>query len=314
MELDIIVCTYNRAPMLGDFLQSLEGVELPPGVKVNLIIVDNNSSDHTQEIIKGFSDPTGRIEVLPLLETHLGKAHALNKALLHLRGELVAFTDDDVLVDKGWIREMVKAAERYPDYNCFGGRVLVRFTTQPPNWLKLDGRFGFLKSVFGYRDEGEKEVEYGKDTVSATPGGGNMFFRRPVLEENGPFRTDLGPQGKILGFSEDTEFCERLRKRGERFLYIPRAVVYHQILPQRIKKDYLFRWQYHCGRSEVRRFADYGDYKAILGIPRYLIRKFIWHLAGSAFSPFREGRFYHQLRLSYTTGELIEYLRRWTSH
>jgi len=307
MKLDIVICTYNRSLMLERLLESINSAEIPKDVDVNLIVVNNNSTDTTQDVIRRFSS-NGRIGMIPLFERQIGKVYALNKALEYLKGDIVAFTDDDVIVDRFWIREIVSAVKRNTSYNCFGGRVLVKFIAEPPRWLKLNGQFSFLQSVFAHRDEGDREVEYGKDTISATPGGVNMFFRRPVLERNGLFRTDLGPKGKVMSFSEDTEFCERLMKRGERFLYIPSAVVYHLIPPQRVTRGYLLKWQYRCGRSEVRRQGGYKDYRVFLGVPRYLLKKFIIHLTGSVFTLSKEKRFYHQLRFSYTSGELIEHL------
>jgi glycosyltransferase involved in cell wall biosynthesis len=309
MKVEIIICTYNRAEKLRKTIYSILNAEIPNGIDVKLIVVDNNSSDDTEVVIKEFSKKTSHIKIKYFFEGKQGKSYALNTALKHMSGDLIAFTDDDVSVDIGWIREMVKALEKYPQYNCFGGKIIAVYPQDIPQWLDIKGSMKFLRSIFGNRDDGDIEIEYGEGTVSGNPGGANMFFRRKVIEENGLFRTDLGPVGEKLGLSEDTDYCQRLIKKGEKFMYIPTAIVYHPVHTERLKKGYLLRWQYKCGRSEVRRNEGYKEVAKVFGIPRYLLRKFITHAAGLSLSLQAKKRFYHKLRFYYTCGELLEHIR-----
>jgi len=246
MKVDVIICTYNRAEKLKRAIQSILVADRPENVTVRLIIVDNNSNDNTESVTKGFSLNGFGTEIKYLFEERQGKSYALNTALKHISGDLVAFTDDDEIVDRGWLREMIKASERYPQYSCFGGKVLAMYPENMPGWLDIHASMRFLKSAFGNRDDGNLEIEYGSRTISKIPGGGNMFFRREAIEKNGLFRTDLGPVGNELGFSEDVEFCQRLLNRGERFMYIPSVVVYHHVHLKRLNKKYLLKWQYKC--------------------------------------------------------------------
>jgi GT2 family glycosyltransferase len=158
-------------------------------------------------------------------------------------------------------------------------------------------------------DNGDEEKQYGAGTQSNAPGGANMFYTREGLERNGPFRTDLGPTGKKLGFSEDTEFCVRFQKRGEVSMYIPGAAVYHPVHKERLEKEYILKWLYNCGKSEVRRAGGYTGSASAFGVPRYLYRKLLQHASGSLLSFHQRTRVYHKLRLYYTAGELIEHLR-----
>lgn len=309
MRVDIVICTYNRAEKLKDTIQSIYNADIPDNVNARIIIVDNNSTDNTRELIeKYFQDDFG-VDIKYLFEKKQGKSYALNTSLQHIACDIVAFTDDDVIVDRYWIKEVVNAAQRYPHYNCFGGKVIALYPQRMPKWLDVDGSMEFLRSALCNRDDGDIEIEYGNVTISKTPGGGNMFFRYNAIEKNGYFRTDLGPMGKELGFSEDTEFCQRLLEMGERFMYIPSAVVYHPVHLERLKKDYLLRWQYKCGRSEVRRNGGYKNTVKAFGIPKYLFRKFLHHVAGWNLSLRIKKRFYHRLRLYYTAGEIAEHIR-----
>jgi GT2 family glycosyltransferase len=252
-----------------------------------------------------------KIVIEYLFEGKIGKSYALNSALNHITGDLIAFTDDDVTVDKNWIREMINAAKRYHAYSCFGGKVIALYPEKMPKWLDINGSMKFLRSVFVDRDDGDLEVEYGINTVSKSPGGVNMFLRREAIAKNGLFRTDLGPTGKLLGFSEDTEYCQRLIEKGERFMYIPTAIVYHQVYKERLCKKYLLTWQYRCGVSEVRRNKGYGNVEKIFGVPKYLLKKFIDHSVGWLLSLQSKKKFYHRLRLYYTAGEVVEHLKMW---
>lgn len=272
-------------------------------------MVGNNSTDETESVVKEFLKNDSWIKIKYLFEEKQGKSHALNTVLNYITGDIIAFTDDDITVDKGWIREMVGAVERYPKYNCFGCKVVAIYPDNMPKWLDINGSMRFLKSVFCQKDYGNREIEYGDRTISKTPGGGNMFLRRKAIEKNGPFRTDLGPVGRELGFSEDTEYCHRLLEKGERFMYIPSAIVYHPVHTERLKKEYLLNYQYRVGRSEVRRNRGYKDTAKVFGVPRYLYRKMIEHAVGWGLSIQSKKRFYHRLRLYYTAGEIVEHLR-----
>ena len=310
MDLSIIVCTFNRADMLKQCIESILSCEISESLASEIIVVDNNSSDNTADVIGNFADNNA----LPMIvrycfEKSAGKSYALNTGLSHAKGIQVAFTDDDIIVDSQWVKGIMNAFNKYPDYNCFGGRVLARFPSHVPSWFEINGSLKFLRSAFGNRDDGDIETEYGKNTISRTPGGGNMFFRKPVIETNGLFRGDLGPIGNELGFSEDTEYCLRLIQKGEQFMYIPSALVFHIIPDERLEKSYLLQWQYKCGKSEVKRQGGYKNNPEFYNVPRYLIRKFLTHCTGWGLSIKSQPRFYHKLRLYYTAGEIVGHLR-----
>jgi len=309
MKVEIIICTYNRVDKLRGAIQSILDAEIPENASVQLTVVDNNSIDNTESVTREFSENNSGMEIKYLFEKKQGKSHALNTALKHITGDLIAFSDDDQIVDAHYLKEMVNAVKKHPEYNCFGGKVLPLYPDNMPQWIDINGSMGFLKSVFGHKDEGNKEIEYGNGTISKTPGGGNMFFRREAVEKNGLFRTDLGPIGEELGFSEDTEYCQRLLEKDEKFMYIPSSIVYHSVYTKRLTKGYLLNWQYKCGRSEVRKTGGYKDTAKVFGVPMYLVRKFIQHVVGWGLSVQSKIRFYHKLRLYYTTGEIVEHFK-----
>ena len=93
VSVSVIVCTYNRCGTLAATLESAAALRIPAGVSWELLVVDNNSTDGTREVVLGFA---GRLPVRYLYEPRQGKTLALNRALAEAQGDLLLFTDDDV--------------------------------------------------------------------------------------------------------------------------------------------------------------------------------------------------------------------------
>jgi hypothetical protein len=308
-DISIIICTYNRAKKIRNTIKSILNTEIPAELKVELIVVNNGSTDDTDNVIKNLENDNTKIELKLIHETKSGKSNALNKALEYVSGDIIVFTDDDVTVDKKWLVEINSACKRYPECNCFGGKIVAIYPPYIPEWLDINNSMKFLKSVFVDRDEGNKEVVYSEKTVSKTPGGANMFLRKRIIDKIGLFNTELGPTWDYLGFSEDTEYCQRILSCGEKIMYIPSVIVYHPVYEERLTKQYLLKWQYFCGRSEVRRVNGYRYENKILGVPIYLFNKIIQHFFKWGFSFNNKKRFYHRLKFYYTAGEITEHLK-----
>src|SRR5271165_2674235 len=98
MKLSAVLCTYNRCRSLRRALESLSVSILPESIEWEVLVVDNNSSDQTEAVVEDFSRRyPGRFRYL--FEPRQGKSYALNAAILAARGDVLAFTDDDVAVD-----------------------------------------------------------------------------------------------------------------------------------------------------------------------------------------------------------------------
>jgi glycosyltransferase involved in cell wall biosynthesis len=306
--LDVVICTYNRADKLNKVMGSLMAARVPPEVQVEVIVVDNNSSDDTRQVVGQYL-ASDNPRVRYIFEREQGKSFALNTALKHLAGDNVAFTDDDVIVDRNYLVGICDALEKHPDFSCFGGKVEPIYPEVLPHWMDHDGLMGFLKSALLDRRDGDEEAPYADLSFSPTPAGCNMFFRSKALRENGDFRTDLGPRGRQLGFSEDTEYCRRLIDKGYRFYYVPSVVIHHPVDPERLTRRYLSNWQYQCGKSEALRIAP-GPAPRVLGVPRYLFKKALSHGLGWLLSGEPKRRVYHQFRLAYNCGQIAGFLSR----
>lgn len=110
--------------------------------------------------------------------------------------------------------------------------------------------------------------------LTDAPFGSNMAFHRRVFEKYGSFRTDLGPglNNKVRN-NEDTELGRRLLAAGERFKYVPAAVVYHQVQQNSLQRDYFLTWWFNKGRADIRETGVSADAKwSARGIPLHLFR------------------------------------------
>ena len=131
MDLTILIATYNRAESLRRALGSLAACDVPSGLHWEVCVVDNGSTDHTP----------GGLPVKYVYEPARGKSHALNTGVKASSGEVVAFTDDDVLFDHRYLYEVWEGTRRHGGSSCFACRVLPQWPAQVPAWLVADGPF-----------------------------------------------------------------------------------------------------------------------------------------------------------------------------
>ncbi len=260
MRISVILCTYNRCLYLRKALESVAASVLPELVEWEVLVVDNNSSDQTREVVNEFAVRyPSRLRYI--FEPRQGKSHALNTGVRESRADVLAFVDDDVTMEPTWLWNLTQELDD-GKWAGTGGRTLLAERFTPPRWLSLTGPHslgGVLAAMF---DLGDEPCE-----LDEAPYGVNMAFRKEVFEKYGSFRTDMGPSAdpKIPRPNEDTEFGRRLMAAGERLRYEPAAIVYHPVQKNRIRKDYFLTWWFDYGRAMVR---EWGRGPDVWGVPR----------------------------------------------
>jgi len=308
MNITVILCTRNRCQILAGALESIADSVLPESVEWEVLVVDNNSNDQTPEVAREFAARyPGRFRYI--FEPRPGKSHAMNTGVRESRGDILAFVDDDVTVESGWLQQLT-AHLHNGDWAGAGGRILLAGAFSPPPWLAVNGPHnmgGVLAALFDCGDEAS--------ALDEAPYGANMAFRKEMFEKYGVFRIDLGPSPnpEIPRPNEDTEFGRRLLSGGERLRYEPSAIIYHPVHTDRLRKDYFLDWWFDAGRASIREVPRRRD---IGGVPReyFTILKIIgttltrralqWMLALN-----RKERFYFKCRVWATAGQIVE-LRR----
>ncbi len=239
IPVSVIVCTRNRAAQLASALSSLKEQRFDGAWQ--LIVVNNGSSDHTQEVL---AHASGDLPLTVLNEPVPGKSRALNRGLQAIRGELIAFTDDDVRVSPEWLQQLGRAAADRPPASVFCGPIIPVFAQPVPSWLK---RSRFASLAFAKFEPRQPEGPLWRPLL---PFGPNMAVRAAALSSM-RFREDLGPGTPGAPLCEDTEFAQRFERRGEELFFVPRAVVAHHIRPELLSVANLLERAFGFGRSTI---------------------------------------------------------------
>jgi glycosyltransferase involved in cell wall biosynthesis len=178
--------------MLKMTLESILKLEFDVPAELEIIIIDNNSNDQTKEVVFSFSERfQGRLKYF--FQPIPGKSLSLNMGIQNAKGDILAFTDDDVELHPAWLNEMHKC---FNEHACdgIGGRVLPSYSEHTPQWVK-DNAIRLSGSVVIY-DYGEKTMRLTDKMYSFI--GANFAFKKDVFLKHGFFRTDLGPGTKML--------------------------------------------------------------------------------------------------------------------
>lgn len=262
MDASIIICTYNRAESLQDTLEALRALSVPSSLHWEVIVVDNNSKDNTRQAV-------GEVQRdWPLLryefEPRQGLSHARNHGIGCARGEVILFTDDDVLPESDWLETTLAGLEKYQADAC-GGFIAPIWETPPPAWL-TERFYGFLAV------RTDRSDDYMITEPSQAPFGANMAFHKSVFDRVGLFDVRRGRQGNVLAGGEDIELFERVLAAGLRAVFLGQSRVHHKVEAYRCTKRYLRRWRYQSSRNLAITKGFVGD-RRLFNIPLYLFPK-----------------------------------------
>jgi glycosyltransferase involved in cell wall biosynthesis len=302
MLVTVAICTWNRAKLLDQTLVRMRELRVSPGVEWELIVVNNNCTDETDAILEAH---TGRLPLRYYSEPRPGKSHAANLAVEQARGELIIWTDDDVLVDPEWLAAYVSAAERHPDAAIFGGAIAPWYEVPPPPWVA--DNLKDLASMLAICDVAGDDRPF---ALNEFPFGANMAFRTAALRSV-RFDPNLGPYKteRILG--EETALIQALQKQGHRGVWIPSAKVAHFVTAQRMSYDYVWGYFHGRGRTLVRMDGD-STARLLFGVPRWLLRRYWSHRLASAFKWLlgRPDAIVPYTQAAYTAGMMDEFRAR----
>lgn len=308
MDLSVVVCTYNRANSLAKCLSQLLEHNVPTEVMWEVIVVDNNSIDGTEKVVEQLASQYP-IAIRYVKESQQGLNYARNRGVVSSKSKYFAFIDDDILVRPGWLGAIYTSLEKN-DADSVGGRIHLDKSLKLPSWIRPD-MYGFL----GYKDLGEEPFQM--DGIKEYPFGGNMAFNRRVVEKIGLFNPNVGRKGTGQKRGElfkgaETDYLHRLAAIGGRIFYEPNAIVFHQILPFQLKKNYFRTIHYNYGYQKA-----YHDQTAsgrnLCGIPLFLFPQLARGIARYIFQVVCKGpnwAFRQQMTVSYFLGMVSGYFHR----
>ena len=242
MLLTVAICTWNRAQLLRQTLECMTTLAAPGSNAWELLIVNNNSDDSTDDVIGEF---VSRLPIRALWEGAAGLSNARNAAVSSAYGDYIIWTDDDVLVAPNWLGAYASAFELHPDAVVFGGPIKPWFNDTPPSWLTE--ALHEVEPAYAIRD-----FEFGDVALSAEvmPFGANMAFRTDVLRDY-LFDPLLGRMATAMLGGEEEMVIRTLLRNGFQGRWVPDASVRHYIPQERQTVRYLRRFYEGVGATKA---------------------------------------------------------------
>ena len=235
-SITVLLCTCNRPAGLAESLAGLAKVRLKPEWKTELVIVDNAPSEASAAVVRGARIPG--VEIVYLTEPKKGKSNALNTGLGRARGEIILFTDDDVIVPENWVEQMMAAFER-SKCDAIVGRIVLAAEMQRP-WLTPLQKWWLAAP--------ESQAEESPELIGA-----NMGFRKEVLRLVPGYDPELGPGS--LGRGEESLFSAQLVEAGFKIAYAKEAAVVHYPGVARLQRGEWLAMARKLGQQEA--YLDY---------------------------------------------------------
>ena len=252
--ISVILCTYNRDSYIYNVLHSIAVGTLPP-TEYEIVLINNNSTDHTEEECRRFVAEHPDIKFRYYVEPQQGLSYARNCGIRNAEGDLLVYVDDDALVNPEYLQTYADFFEHNHEAAAAGGPILPQYDgCEEPSWMSHYTR----QLLTGKLYLGESEREFPGD---AFPGGGNAAYRKSVFDEVGLFNVELGRKGNSLIGAEEKDLFDKMTSRGMKFFYLPTAILYHLIPPKKLTQDYFDRLTYSIGVSERYRTTQIGKKK-----------------------------------------------------
>jgi glycosyltransferase involved in cell wall biosynthesis len=324
MKISFAICTYNRLSYLQlvteDFLKQCKelslgletqeaAVESKLGIRpleIELLFIDNNSDDGTEEYCKSFIQrfnnvaPSVKYSAAYIFEKRQGLSHARNAAIEKFTGEYLVFLDDDIRLADSFLLNLLTNLQgllgtdsldlnlTFPIKTASlpfiaSVRIIPEWELEKPEWLSLKPPFSLSPSVFPAHDYGSENRIYPfvfENLKVANPIGAVMLISRSVFEKIGIFNTELGVGSSALGFGlhEDTEFFRTALKEGVPIYYWGDTKVTHPVTKQRMSGKYICDWYFKSGKSLTWLACNRADLfesgqAEMIGMPMFLIRK-----------------------------------------
>jgi glucosyl-dolichyl phosphate glucuronosyltransferase len=246
-DVSVVTSTYNRAEVLPRAIEALVTQDAA-GARHEVIVVDNNSTDGTQQVVRAFVD-RGRVPVRLIFERQPGVSHGRNAGIRAAAAPVIAFTDDDVSVDRRWIAGIKHAFDAHPDVDYVTGKIAAQWEGEPPAWLTGDTWGGPCV----IRDRGDEPLYSQPGQFFPGWATANLAVRRRVFDRVGLFSPSFSR-------GEDLEFILRVWRAGGRGMYAPDVAVTHHVAADRMTRAYHRMWHVREGEIRARlRFKELFD-------------------------------------------------------
>ncbi len=232
----IVICCYNSAGRLRPTLAHVCAQLVSPGIPWEVILVDNASTDATQETARALWPPDAPAPLRIVREEQPGLSHARRRGLQEAQYEYVSFIDDDNWVTEYWVQTVFTIMSNQLNVGACGGRSYPTFEKKPPAGFD---QF-YLNMAIGEQWTTEGDITETRGWLW----GAGLIIRRAAWEQIVKLNWSsmmIGRKGKTLSSGEDTEICYWLRLLGWRIYYSPKLSMKHYIPAFRMQKSYIYR-------------------------------------------------------------------------
>lgn len=264
VKISVVICTYNRQQYIVDALESLKNQTLNKN-EFETIVVNNNSPDDTEVIVKNYINTHPGLNLIYLLETKQGASFARNTGAAIAKSGLLVFMDDDAIAEPDYLEKIIEFYETHPDVSGLGGRIIPIYIPAKPEWMShfvssLVGNFDYSKNI--------EEFKPGKYPLES-----NMIIRKEDFNLVNGFNTELpGVKGTLRIGGEGKDFFLRLQNEGKRIFYDPDIIVHHVVEVNKLTSEYMYRVASGIGRGERVRTKAISKWSYIKKILEYLYK------------------------------------------
>lgn len=236
--ISVVICTHNRADLLTEALQTVCEQTLDLST-YEVIVVDNNSTDHTRQVTESFVQRYPNVRYL--FAPEIGNSTARNVGWQQAEARYVAFTDDDCQLPSQWLMT-AKAIIESVDPDVFGGPYFACYNTPKPYWFR--DKYG------SFEPHSTAKLMKNHENFSAN----NLFVKRQLLMQVGGFDPTFGMHGQQIGYGEENQLLIQIYQMmpDTRFYYDPALFVHHLVRPQKMSWQWIIREHFCRGRALYR--------------------------------------------------------------
>ena len=237
VSISVIIRAYNSEETMAEILDALQAQTGTEDFFWEILIVDNNSTDATADIVRRYQTTWDRTFALRyVIEPQQGAAFARRRAIAESVGNLIAFLDDDNVPSPQWVSAIYQFEKQYPKAGVFGSQIHGNFEVPPPK------DFRKIQGFLAIKEYGHLPRKFNADLLDL-PAGAGMVVRKQVWLETVPGTLQLqGPVANSLtSKGEDFESMIHISRAGWEIWYNPQMCIYHKIPAWRLQEEYLLK-------------------------------------------------------------------------
>ena len=261
--LSVGVCVYNKEKEIPQALQSLAEQTISKDL-FEIIIVDNNSTDNTESVVKKFIKEHPDLNIKYFKEMNQGVSYARNRCYMEASGDYIVYFDDDEIAFKDWLQNFYNSIQKHPEAVILAGKVIVKY--EDPEFAKIAD--SYIDNWFANYEYGNEEITLSKKLIDEQkidyPIAGNMAIKMTYIKKVNGFDTNLGRSENLMLGGEETKFTKDALENGKIAIYTPQSAVHHMVIKKRCSMDFLKMKHFQQGMTFIRiYFKDASLFKRI---------------------------------------------------